>query len=209
MDRIRLAVPDDADGICGIYAPIVRDTAISFELAPPTVANLQDRIEATGSVFPWLVCETGSGIAGYAYASRHRERAAYQWSVDVSVYVREDARGRGIARELYATLFGILDDLGYYAAFAGIALPNAPSVALHEAMGFEPVGVYREVGYKLGEWHDVGWWQRALRVRGPDPGPPVAMREYAVTQACRERLSGAVASRGRASRRAADTSCQP
>ncbi len=103
------------------------------------------------------------------YASRHRERAAYRWSVDVTAYVREDARGRGVGKRLYTRLFEALSRLGYHQAFAGIALPNAASVALHEAVGFAPLGIYRDVGFKLGAWHDVGWWQRALR----EPGPPV------------------------------------
>ena len=111
-----------------------------------------------------MVSEDDEGrVDGYVYASRHRERAAYQWSVDVTAYVRDDRRGQGIGKRLYARLFEELARLGYFQAFAGIALPNAASVALHESVGFEPVGVYRKVGYKLGAWHDVGWWQRALQ----------------------------------------------
>jgi phosphinothricin acetyltransferase len=112
-------------------------------------------------------------VQGYAYASRHRERAAYQWSVDVSAYVREDARGRGVGKALYGRLFELLKALGYCRAFAGIALPNAASVALHESMGFEALGVYRRVGFKRGAWHDVGWWQKTLQdVDHPSPPLP-------------------------------------
>jgi phosphinothricin acetyltransferase len=190
MVRIRLATADDTENILAIYAPIVRDTAISFELKPPTPAQMQERIERTLAVLPWLVADAPEGVTGYAYASRHRERPAYQWAVDVSVYVRADARGRGVARALYSTMFGILEDLSYFTALAGIALPNAASVALHEAMGFAPIGVYRKVGYKLGAWHDVGWWQRALRPCVEDPTPPLTMREYRGTVSLPRRLSG-------------------
>ena len=152
-----MATLADAEGILGIYAPIVRETPISFEFEPPTVEEMQRRIQATLRDLPWLVSELAGKIVGYAYASRHHERAAYQWSVDVSVYVAADHRRQGVGKSLYTALLGILQDLGYYTAFAGIALPNPGSVALHELMGFQPVGVYHKAGYKLGAWHDVGW----------------------------------------------------
>jgi phosphinothricin acetyltransferase len=101
-------------------------------------------------------------VAGFAYGGPHRTRAAYRWSVDVTVYVAEQARGHGVGRALYGALLPALAERGFHAAFAGIALPNPGSVALHEAVGFTPLGVYREVGFKLGRWHDVGWWQRLL-----------------------------------------------
>ena len=160
---MRLAQAADAEGLLAIYAPIVRETAISFEVEPPTSAEMRTRIEAAVPEFPWLVSEADGGIVGYAYASRHRERAAYKWSVDVSVYVSPERQRTGVARSLYVALLGILEELGYYKAFAGIALPNAASVGFHESLGFRPIGIYRKVGYKLGAWHDVGWWQRALR----------------------------------------------
>lgn len=115
-------------------------------------------------------------VQGYAYAGRHRERAAYQWAVDTSVYVRADARGRGVGRALYAALFDQLVALGYFQAFAGIALPNAGSVALHESVGFAPLGVYRNVGYKFGAWHDVGWWQKSLQPLRAEPAAPASYR---------------------------------
>jgi L-amino acid N-acyltransferase YncA len=115
-------------------------------------------------------------VLGYAYASPHRERAAYRWSVDVAVYIAEQARRRGVGRQLYSTLFAMLVELGYYNAFAGVTLPNPASVGLHESMGFTPVGVYRNVGYKLGAWHDVGWWRRPLQPPAADPAEPRSLR---------------------------------
>ena len=188
--RLRVARAEDAEGILAIYAPIVRETTISFEVEPPTVEEMKGRIEKTMASLPWLVWESEGGILGYAYASRHRERAAYQWSVDVSVYVATESRGRGIGRRLYTPLLGILEDLGYYTALAGIALPNAASVGLHEAMGFQPIGIYRNIGYKLGAWHDVGWWQRELRAYDANPKPPITMEEYEGTEAMMRRLGG-------------------
>jgi phosphinothricin acetyltransferase len=178
----------DAEAILAIYAPIVRETAISFELEPPTLDQMRGRIETTILKLPWLAAETERGIAGYAYASRHRERAAYQWSVDVSVYVASEVRGKGVGRTLYPPLLGILKDLGYYTALAGIALPNAASVGLHEAMGFQHIGIYRNIGYKHGAWRDVGWWQCQLRDYSGDPEPPRAMAEYAGTATLSNRL---------------------
>ena len=190
VSPIRCATGEDARGILAIYAPIVRETAISFELEPPSVEEMQSKIETTLVKLPWLVCETGAGILGYAYASKHRERAAYQWSVDVSVYVAESARGNGLGRKLYTPLFGILEDLGYYSALAGIALPNPASVGLHEAMGFKPIGVYHSIGYKLGAWRDVGWWQKQLREYADSPEPPMNMASYVDSAAMRQRLGG-------------------
>lgn len=161
--NIRTASPADAAAVAAIYDPIVRDTTISFETEVPGEAEMRARIEKTLGSLPWLVAEDAAGaLCGYAYASRHRERAAYQWSVDVSVYVRKDLRGQGVGRRLYGRLLPLLADLGYCQVFAGIALPNAGSVRLHEALGFEAIGVYRNVGFKHGAWRDVGWWQRQL-----------------------------------------------
>jgi len=171
---IRLATAADADAVTAIYAPIVAGTSISFELAPPGIDEMRSRIALTLQALPWLVSEDAQGrVDGYAYAGRHRDRPAYQWSVDVTAYVREDARGRGVGRQLYRALLPVLSGLGYCQAFAGIALPNAASVALHESLGFQPIGVYRQVGFKLGAWRDVGWWQKALATTD-DPAPPRA-----------------------------------
>jgi phosphinothricin acetyltransferase len=167
-----MASAADADAIAAIYTPYVRDTVISFEVDPPTAADMRQRIDALTATYPWLVCAAGGAVVGYAYASRHSERAAYQWSADVSVYVRADQHRRGIGRALYTALLRIVTAQGFYNAYAGITLPNASSVGLHEALGFTPVGAYRGVGYKLGAWHDVGWWELALQPRGTAPVPP-------------------------------------
>lgn len=159
---IRSAATADAAAMQAIYAPIVETTAISFEEVPPTVEEMAERVETTLRSYPYLVAENGGRVVGFAYASQHRARAAYRRSVDVTVYVAEHARGAGVGRALYGDLLPMLAKSGFHAAFGGIALPNPGSVALHEAMGFEHVGVYREVGFKLGRWHDVGWWQRLL-----------------------------------------------
>lgn len=174
--RIRSARADDAQAILRIYTPIVTETAISFEVEVPSVEEVQRRIALTLERFPWLVSEDEHGeVDGYVYSSQHRERAAYQWSVDVTAYVRSDARGRGIGKSLYNQLFDELATLGYFNAFAGIALPNVSSIALHESVGFKFVGIYRSVGYKLGAWHDVSWWQRPLQPP-TTPRPPTMRR---------------------------------
>ena len=170
---IRLATTHDAPGVQAIYAPVVRETAISFEWEPPTVDDMEKRISEVGERMPWLVCEHRGEMLGYAYASPHRLRAAYQWSVDVSVYIDAQARRSGVGRGLYRSLFALLTLQGFYQAYAGITLPNSASVGLHESLGFAPVGVYRAVGYKLGTWHDVGWWQLALRPHSAVPAPPL------------------------------------
>jgi L-amino acid N-acyltransferase YncA len=171
---IRVACPEDAEAILAIYTPIVRETAISFEVEPPTYVEMHERIATTLRRLPWLVCERQGEVLGYVYASPHRARAAYQWSVDVSVYIQAKARRTGMGRALYHALFQLLSLQGFYQCFAGITLPNPASVGLHEALGFQPVGVYQAVGYKLGGWHDVGWWQRALQPRPSLPTPPTA-----------------------------------
>jgi len=170
--RIRTATAADATAVQAIYAPIVRDTSISFETEPPTVVEMGQRITATLAQFPWLVALDDEGaVCGYVYASRYAERLAYRWSATVTAYVRADQRGRGVGRALYAELLRQLTALGYCQAYAGITLPNEASVALHEAVGFVRVGVFANAGHKHGRWHDVGWWQRALQRPDPPPEP--------------------------------------
>ena len=169
MPTIRMARLEDAAACAAIYAPYVRDTAISFEIDPPDAADMGRRLAETLGTLPWLVVEEAGRVVGYAYGAPHNRRAAYRFSVDSSVYVDAGARRRGLGRQLYRVLFALLERQGFVAVHAGITLPNAASVALHEGFGFEPVGVYRAVGFKLGAWHDVGWWQRPLYPERTDP----------------------------------------
>lgn len=159
---IRSAGRHDALACAAIYAPFVSDTWVSFELDPPDAAEMARRIAQCQQGHAWLVAEREGRVIGYAYGSAHRTRAAYDRSCDVTVYVDAGQTRRGVGRSLYSALLPILAARGLHAAFAGIALPNVGSIGLHEAMGFEHVGVYREVGWKLGGWRDVGWWQRLL-----------------------------------------------
>jgi phosphinothricin acetyltransferase len=159
---IRAADPArDAAACAAIYAPYVTDTVVTFEVDPPPPDDMAARIARYGASHAWLVAELDGELAGYAYGSPHRERAAYRTSCDVGIYCRMDARGMGLGRALYGALLPILAK-DHHAAFAGIALPNPASVAIHEAFGFTTLGIYREVGWKLGQWRDVGWWQRLL-----------------------------------------------
>lgn len=173
--HIRIAQAQDSEAVAAIYRPYVETTAISFEAAPPDREEMGRRITETSTFHPWVVCEIDGQVAGYAYAARHRVRAAYQWSVDTSVYVERRYWWCGIGRGLYSSLVEILRAQGFVNAYAGIALPNPASVALHESVGFTPVGVYRGVGYKLGTWHDVGWWQLTLKTHVAPPTEPLDM----------------------------------
>jgi phosphinothricin acetyltransferase len=179
--RIRHADPDrDAAACAAIYAPFVTGTAVSFEQEPPDAAAIGQRIERLSRTHAWLIGEDAEGVAGFAYAGPHRDRIAYRWAADVSVYVDERCRGRGVGRALYDALLALLARQGLRVACAGITLPNPASVALHEACGFEPVGIYRRIGWKAGAWRDVGWWQAPLGEppddgQPPEPGPPARL----------------------------------
>ncbi len=160
--NIRCATLEDAPAIHAIYAPIVKETVISFEEVPPSIDEIARRIETTLQSYPYLVAERDGQVVGYAYAGAHQARSAYRWSVEVTAYVAEDARRSGVGRALYGTLLPTLARAGFHAAFAGVTLPNPGSVGLLEAVDFKRIGVYREVGFKFGKWLDVGWWQRQL-----------------------------------------------
>lgn len=149
--------------LAAIYAPYVEQTAVSFEETPPTPEDFERRIEKSRSRWQWLVAEIDGAVIGYAYATQHRERPAYRWSVEVSAYVDATFQRRGVGRALYDALFRDLAARGFCNAFAGITLPNDASVTLHTRMGFAPVGVFRSIGWKFGRWHDVAWFQRRLR----------------------------------------------
>lgn len=171
------AGPGDAAAIAAVYAHYVDNGYATFENAPPDAVEVARRMRAAPRL-PWLVAEEHATVLGFAYAGRHRERAAYRWSADVSVYLAPDASGRGIGRALYAELIAQVAALGYVSLFAGVALPNPASVRLHESMGFTAIGVYLNVGFKLGGWRDVGWWQ--LRLQDPPPPDPAEPREWRV-----------------------------
>ncbi|HEY6895229.1 MAG TPA: arsinothricin resistance N-acetyltransferase ArsN1 family B [Rhodanobacteraceae bacterium] len=175
--EVRRATVEDAPAIAAIYAPYVRDTIVSFETEPPDAAEIASRIARIGRQYPWLVASSGGRVVGYAYACENRSRLAYRWSVDTAVYLDPSVWGRGVGSALYRELFALLRAQGYVNAFAGIALPNAASVKLHESIGFRLIGVYRNVGYKLGAWRDVGWWQLALCEPPEEPREPIAIGE--------------------------------
>jgi L-amino acid N-acyltransferase YncA len=166
----------DASACAAIYAPYVEESVISFETEAPSAHEMAERIEVISATHPWLVAERDGRVAGFAYASPHRARAAYRWAADVAIYVDAAHHRAGVGRELYEALFELLRAQRLRIACAGITLPNAASVGLHEALGFVPVGVYRNIGWKDGSWRDVGWWQLDLgalpQEPPPDPLPP-------------------------------------
>ena len=173
---IRLAVINDAEQILDIYAPYVQNTTISFEDEVPTREEMERRIRHVLENNAWLVLEEDNKILGYAYASKHRERSAYRWSADVSIYVKGSSHRRGIGKALYTSLLEILKRQGYCNAYAGICLPNEKSVGIHEHFGFRKVAQYNKVGYKLGKWHDVGWWELFLKQHENEPGEPLPIK---------------------------------
>ena len=176
---IRLAAPVDAAAIQQVYAPIVRETHISFELSVPDVADIAARISQTLAQYPWLVCEIDARLAGYAYASAFRARQAYQWTTETTVYVHPDFQRRGVSRALYHSLVAILRAQGYCNAVGVIALPNEGSIRAHEAAGFRKIGVFENVGFKAGHWRHTGWWQLELRPMPESPPPPRPIGELA------------------------------
>ncbi len=172
ITTVRSATPADADACAAIYAPYVVETAITFELDPPAPARMAERIAASSASHAWVVAEQGARVVGYAYGAPFHPRAAYRWSCEVSVYVESGRRRTGAGRALYEALLARLAQRGFRMAVAGMTLPNEASIALHSAMGFEPVGVYRRIGYKLGAWHDVAWVQRPLGDGSGTPAEP-------------------------------------
>jgi L-amino acid N-acyltransferase YncA len=173
MPRPRPADPArDAAACAAIYASYVDGSPVSFEEAVPTAEDLAARIARTAATHPWLVSERDGRVVGFAYGAPHRERAAYRWATEVSVYVDPAHQRHGIGRELYEALFARLRAQRFQVACAGITLPNDASVGLHESLGFELVGVYRGIGWKAGAWRDVGWWQLRLLPPTDDDRPP-------------------------------------
>ena len=172
MSLVRDATEDDAEACAAIYAPYVTDTAITFEYEPPSPAEMAQRIAAAQRGHAWLVLEDDGRVVGYAYAGAFKERAAYRWSCEVSVYLESGRRRGGGGRLLYEALFARLTERGFRTLVAVMTLPNDASEGLHRALGFEPVGTFRRVGWKHGQWRDVAWAQKSI---GPDGGPPAEL----------------------------------
>ncbi|HET6995214.1 MAG TPA: GNAT family N-acetyltransferase [Chitinophagaceae bacterium] len=174
---IRLAKPNDARGMLEIYAPYVSNTSLTFESEVPSQKEFSERISSYLDNWPWLVCEIDGRIAGYAYGSKYRERVGYQWCVECSVYIHDEFMRKGIAMKLYTKLFKLLKKQGYRNVYAVINLPNDKSVRLHEACGFKWFASYENVGYKLGKWKTVGWWQLVINEYSDEPDPPLKFSE--------------------------------
>jgi phosphinothricin acetyltransferase len=171
MNTVRDATPADAEACAAIYAPYVSETAISFETEPPTAEQMAERIAATLRTHAWVVLEDDGRVVGYAYGGQHKERAAYRWTCEVSVYLEQGRRRGGAGRALYEALFDRLAARGYRTLVAGMTLPNPASEGLHRALGFEPAGVYRRMGWKHGAWRDVAWVQRPIGPEDADAPP--------------------------------------
>ncbi|HEU5471061.1 MAG TPA: GNAT family N-acetyltransferase [Actinophytocola sp.] len=169
---IRDATECDAAACAAIYAPYVTGTAITFESEPPTPDHMAERIATALRTHAWVVFEEGGRVVGYAYGGQYKARPAYRWSCEVSVYLEPGRRRTGAGRALYRALFDRLSRRGFRTAVAGMTLPNDASVGLHRAMGFEPVGTYRRIGWKHGAWHDVAWAQRPLATGADPPAEP-------------------------------------
>lgn len=163
MMKIRPVTREDAAELLAIYRPIVLETAISFEVEPPSLAEFETRIEKALAKYHWLVAEVDGRIAGYAYGTEHRTREAYRYAVETSAYVHPDFYRQGIGRSLYHQLLPALAHKGYCNAYAAIALPNKASIALHKSVGFQFIGIFPTIGWKFDQWHDVSWWHCPLR----------------------------------------------
>lgn len=175
--KVRLANEDDSASILEIYAPFITDTVITFEYEVPTVTEFGKRITNIQKKYPWLICEVNGSVVGYAYASQFNERAAYDWSVDFSIYIKHLYHRKNIGKALYFALFELLKLQGYYNAYAGVTLPNIKSESLHQSFGFKSIGVYQNVGYKFGNWHDVKWFELKIQDYSKSPITPKIMDE--------------------------------
>lgn len=178
---IRLISENDAREVLEIYKPYVLNTIVSFEYEAPSPDEFLLRIQNNILEYPWLVCLHGNKIIGYAYATKHRYRTAYQWSCESSVYLLPECHGKGIAKILYEALFSILKTQGYFNVYAGVSLPNKKSVGFHLSFGFKKVGIYKKVGYKFNKWNDVEWFQFQLHDHITNPQTPIAMQSFVNT----------------------------
>jgi len=187
---LRLATPGDGAACAAIYRPYVESTAVSFEQEPPDAAEMAARIDRTIQRTPWLVAEMDGTLRAYAYASRHRERAAYDRTAETTVYVDETFTGHGLGRAAMTALLAILRIQGFHLAVAGVTLPNPGSVALHRALGFTRIGEFEAIGYKQGRWHGVEWYGLELGPREPDPPPVTPMASLAGSREVQRALGG-------------------
>jgi len=175
--KIRSVRLSDAPAILDIYNPVIGDSAITMELDSVSVADMEARIGRVASKYPWLVATDGDKVVGYAYAGQYRERLGYRWTVEVSVYVHPEARGRGVARQLYEKLLPLLRQMGFVKAYAVITLPHLPSTSLHEKFGFEKLAIYPDAAHKLGRWYDIGFWSLTLNPAPAVPKEPTWISE--------------------------------
>jgi L-amino acid N-acyltransferase YncA len=184
MYIIRLAEEKDYQTILAIYTPFIIETAFTFDCDVPSLAEFSKKVEHTLLNFPWLVCELDNRVVGYAYASKHRDRSAYEWSAESSVYVSSDLHQKGVGRSLYAVLFELLNIQGLVNVYAGITLPNIKSEKFHETIGFRTVGTYSNIGYKLGHWHSVKWMELSLSKHSDSPRKPIPFSEIRSSDKC-------------------------
>lgn len=198
MEKITLepATLADAAEMLAIYAPYVQYTTVSSEYDPPTPEEFMRRITTYTRTLPWLICRIDGAAAGYGYASPHRARAGYQWSVETSIYVHPAYHRRGVAAAIYRALFAVLAEQGYYNIFVGVTSPNENSIKFHTAMGFVRSGAYQASMYKFGQWHDVLWMHKSLREHRPAPVPTTPFPEIAGS----ERVSAILAEQAAAVR---------
>jgi len=157
--NIRKAQPSDTQAILDIYTPFIKDSPATFETEIPSLPDFQARIDQIQLNMPWIIAEVDGKIIGYAYSNDHRKRDCYRWTKELSVYLLPEAKGQGIAVKLYDELINQLQDLGINTVLAGITLSQEQSIKFHDKYGFKKIGVYRSVGFKNGQWHDVGWWE--------------------------------------------------
>ena len=169
----RNATSSDINQILEIYSPFISNTVVTFENEIPSVADFSKRLNQYLEFFPWLVADIDGKIAGYAYASKYRDRIAYQWVVEASIYMHRDFKKKGIAKKLYEALFEILKLQGIYRVYAVIGIPNEESTSFHERLGFTWFASYKSTGFKLGQWRDTGWWELVLKQPSENPEPPI------------------------------------
>jgi phosphinothricin acetyltransferase len=180
--EIRLITDSDAEAVLDVYKPFVTDTNITFEYEVPSIHEYRQRIASYTPDFPWLVSALDGKIIGFAYAGKHRDRTAYQWAAESTIYLSPEAQGKGIARVLYETLFSLLRLQGYFNVYAGVSIPNYKSVGFHLALGFDEIGIFRKIGYKHGNWHDTVWFQKHLADHIFNPPLPKKIAEVIVEE---------------------------